>query len=309
VGKLGSPGWANAIKAFIRNQTHLRAVARLAEGYGFGMGIADNGSTSDHPGGLKVTPPLRVVNGMSTPTATTSPTSAGSATSGPLPPSPTDTVQPGRSEPGSPGTIRIAPPLPSPPVGAYSEAATSGTSSSTAPLTINSDSRAWLRSAAGRNLLSGIPLQPEATIIPSYPSAPSGQTQSTIPQSPKEEVAYPRKPIKPSLTTLDRAISAKIYFENLYFPLLRLPPPREVRRLALEKDLASPLLKLSEEEKEMVRQRWKQNETEYLRERRMRVGPEAFKRVKIIGHGAFGVVSLVRERESGKLYAMKQVAY
>jgi hypothetical protein len=45
------------------------------------------------------------------------------------------------------------------------------------------------------------------------------------------------KPFRPSLTTLDKAVSAKIYFENVYFPLLRLPPSREQRRLAMEAEM------------------------------------------------------------------------
>jgi len=49
----------------------------------------------------------------------------------------------------------------------------------------------------------------------------------------------PKKVIAPSLTTLERAVSARIYFENLYFSLLRQPPFRERRRLAMERDMLS----------------------------------------------------------------------
>jgi len=85
-------------------------------------------------------------------------------------------------------------------------------------------------------------------------------------------------------------------------------------------------IQLTHSQKEHLRARWRQNETEYLRERRQKVDASAFVKLKTIGHGqfdvhlitpdsktaiiiagAFGVVSLVREKSSGSLYAMKQV--
>ncbi|OCH95179.1 kinase-like protein [Obba rivulosa] len=114
-----------------------------------------------------------------------------------------------------------------------------------------------------------------------------------------------RKQITPSLATLEKAVSARIYFENLYFPLLRQPPSREQRRLAMERDMAN--MQLSEAQKDYLRARWRQNETDYLRDRRRKVDVSAFVKLKTIGHGAFGVVSLVRERSTGQLFAMKQL--
>ncbi|KAG1734710.1 kinase-like domain-containing protein [Suillus paluster] len=113
------------------------------------------------------------------------------------------------------------------------------------------------------------------------------------------------RPITPSLATLEKAVSARIYFENLYFPLLRQPPSREQRRIAMEKDMVS--MRLSEDQKEGLRAHWRRNETEYLRERRSKVDATAFIKLKTIGHGAFGVVSLVKERVTGQLFAMKQL--
>lgn len=49
------------------------------------------------------------------------------------------------------------------------------------------------------------------------------------------------------------------------------------------------------------------SESSHLRELRSKIGPNAFVKLKTIGHGAFGVVSLVRERSSGQLMAMKQL--
>lgn len=91
------------------------------------------------------------------------------------------------------------------------------------------------------------------------------------------------RPITPSLATLEKAVSARIYFENLYFPLLRQPPSREQRRVAMEKDMV--VMRLSEDQKEALRARWRQNETEYLRERRRKVDATAFIKLKTIGHG------------------------
>ncbi|KAF4620429.1 hypothetical protein D9613_000392 [Agrocybe pediades] len=119
-----------------------------------------------------------------------------------------------------------------------------------------------------------------------------------------ESVPQPRI-ITPSLATLEKAVAARIYFENLYFPLFRHPSSREQRRAAMERDMAE--MQLTNAQKEHLRSRWRQNETDYLRERRQKVDASAFVKLKTIGHGAFGVVSLVRERSSGKLYAMKQL--
>ncbi|KAK0461301.1 kinase-like protein [Desarmillaria tabescens] len=113
------------------------------------------------------------------------------------------------------------------------------------------------------------------------------------------------KPITPSLATLEKAVSARIYFENLYFPLFRHTPSREQRRLAMERDMMD--MQLGSAQKENLRARWRQNETDYLREKRQKVDVTAFTILKTIGHGAFGVVSLVKERSTGQLYAMKQL--
>lgn len=96
-------------------------------------------------------------------------------------------------------------------------------------------------------------------------------------------VPAPREPITPSLATLEKAVSARIYFENLYFPLLRHSPSREQRRLAMEKDMME--MQLNEKQKDILRARWRQNETEYLRDKRRKVDASAFIKLKTIGHG------------------------
>ena len=186
--------------------------------------------------------------------------------------------------------------------------ATASPSQLSNPLSINS-SRAWLNTPAGLKLLSGFGIPDTADGPPGHNTYPSPIPEdSAVSQSTRKVIETPLCiNIEPSIATLDRAASAKIYFENIYFPILRKPPSREQRRLALEKDLAQ-FVHLTETQKEEIRQRWRLNETEYLRDKRRRVSPEAFTRLKVIGHGAFGIVSLVREKSTGNLYAMKQVS-
>ena len=100
----------------------------------------------------------------------------------------------------------------------------------------------------------------------------------------------PKRVVTPSLATLERAVSARIFFENLYFPLLRHPPSREQRRLAMEKDMLS--MGLPERRKEDLRARWRQNETDYLREQRRKVDVSAFVKLQTIGHGECAAGSL-----------------
>jgi len=106
---------------------------------------------------------------------------------------------------------------------------------------------------------------------------------------PLAEPMYVRspRPINPSLQTLEKAIAAKIYFENLHFPLLRRPPCREQRRLAVEKEMDR--MRLNEVRKEDLHARLQKNETDYLRERRRKVDPSAFVKLKTIGYGKYRV--------------------
>ncbi|PPQ77220.1 hypothetical protein CVT25_011066 [Psilocybe cyanescens] len=139
----------------------------------------------------------------------------------------------------------------------------------------------------------------------SHPEVQEMDDQDLSSLSETEQVVKPPRLISPSLATLEKAVAARIYFENLYFPLFRHPSSREQRKLAMEKDMVE--MQLTYQQKEQLRARWRQNETDYLRERRQKVDASAFVKLKTIGHGAFGVVSLVREKSTGSLYAMKQL--
>jgi protein-serine/threonine kinase len=111
--------------------------------------------------------------------------------------------------------------------------------------------------------------------------------------------------IIPSLTTVEKSVAVAIYFEQLYYNILKRPDDRDIRRAQLEKELSN--LPLPDEQKRLVRLAWEKSETAHLRERRLRVDVNSFVHLKTIGHGAFGVVSLVEERGTGSLYAMKRL--
>ncbi|KAF8650451.1 hypothetical protein AX16_005253 [Volvariella volvacea WC 439] len=228
VGKLGDPRWAGPIKNRVRQANQLKAINQVVNA------LKPSLSKNDEP------TPLRVVNGISTPSSSLLTTAARENV--PIQPTPVDGF------PGRPGNSTIR----------------------------------WG---------GGLQSHPEV--------------QETEEHEPAHEEPPPRKAITPSLATLEKAVSARIYFENLYFPLFRHVPSREQRRLAMEQDMME--MRLGHAQKEILRARWRQNETDYLRERRRRVDPSAFVKLKTIGHGAFGVVSLVKERSTGNLYAMKQL--
>ncbi|BGP02329.1 hypothetical protein NBRC10513v2_005977 [Rhodotorula toruloides] len=109
----------------------------------------------------------------------------------------------------------------------------------------------------------------------------------------------------PSLVSVEKAVATRVFFEDKYHALLKKPRSREVRRALLERELAK--LRLSDEQKAAARQAWALSESDYLRDMRSRVGIGSFVKLKTIGHGAFGVVSLVKEKGTGEVYAMKQL--
>lgn len=191
-------------------------------------------------------PPLRVVNGMSTTTSSIITTAARENVSF-TPVSPTfQPHSPTMQSPPSPTPAQLSPSL---------------------GLPGNSTIR-WT---------AGLPVHPEHE----QEDAAAMDPDKDLPEIPTPR---PKKPITPSLATLEKAVAAKIYFENLYFPLFRHPPSREQRRVALEKEMAG--MQMSEAHKENIRRRWRQNETEYLRERRRKVDVNAFVKLQTIGHGS-----------------------
>jgi protein-serine/threonine kinase len=235
MGKLGDPHWANPIKNRIKKDNQARAINEVVSA----LKSPIDGRALEQLG------PLRVVNGLSTPTSSTLTTAA---------------IENFRNAPGD---------------------VISG-------LPAGRPGNSTIRWGGGLN---------------THPEEQEHDNSVPTEATPAPEPS--KKTIIPSLATLEKAVSARIYFENLYFPLFRHPPSREQRRLAMEKDMAE--MQLSNSQKEILRERWRHNETDYLRERRRKVDVSAFIKLKTIGHGAFGVVSLVREQATGNLYAMKQL--
>jgi serine/threonine kinase 38 len=66
-------------------------------------------------------------------------------------------------------------------------------------------------------------------------------------------------------------------------------------------------LSLSEDQKEAVRKCFNRQQDEYFREMRKQVTISDFDRIRIIGKGAFGIVWLCRQRDTGGIFAMKQM--
>lgn len=91
---------------------------------------------------------------------------------------------------------------------------------------------------------------------------------------------------------------SQVFFETHYHGLLKKPRDRDQRKDLLEKELSR--LNISDAERRNVRAAWALSETEYLRDLRTRVNVGSFSKLKVIGHGAFGVVSLVKERGTGE---------
>lgn len=147
----------------------------------------------------------------------------------------------------------------------------------------------------------------------------TASTSSNSPTSPKDLSSYPVRqplpirpsqagssaPFKPSLETVEKSVATKVYLENHYYGILKRPRDRDQRRAALERELASA--NMTDAHRRKLRAAWILSETEHLRSLRNKVTVNAFTKIKTIGHGAFGVVSLVREQGSGELYAMKKL--
>ena len=106
------------------------------------------------------------------------------------------------------------------------------------------------------------------------------------------------------MATVEKSAATKVFFE-LHFDRLYKSGSvgRAKRRMQLEADLAEA--EISDVEKRALRQEWLLKESEHTRLKRERITAADFETIKTIGHGAFGVVRLVREKTTGELFAMK----
>lgn len=160
-------------------------------------------------------------------------------------------------------------------------------------------------------------------------SSPDSNNLNTIDETPTTTTTP-----SPSILTVEHAAAAKIYLETYFNQLLASgPSPRHIRQQLLETDLfhrarerGTPLVST---EVYVARAQFYRRESDSLREmrvmkaRNMRVlrsrGPGGKKEeregdlvngyvtIKGLGKGSFGVVKLVRESRSRRVYAMKVI--
>lgn len=97
----------------------------------------------------------------------------------------------------------------------------------------------------------------------------------------------------------------KRLIESRYARVNQLKQDRERRKGDLEARMES--MRLDKEKKNLVLDHSAKLESEHLRSRRNKMSVDAFDQLEIIGRGAFGEVRLVRERETGAVYAMKKL--
>jgi hypothetical protein len=168
--------------------------------------------------------------------------------------------------------------------------------------------------------ISGLPTHISLAAY-SHPTKPPAIIPLKDGHAPSPTFAQPFRIIEPSLPTLEKAMSIALYFEQFYHALLKPATASKpahpgnyllnrARRLAnLEIEFALPENRfMSDAEKTERRDGMVKEENRILRERRRRVGAQAFEMGRVIGHGAFGVVRIARERQTGRLVAMKQVS-
>jgi serine/threonine protein kinase len=113
-----------------------------------------------------------------------------------------------------------------------------------------------------------------------------------------------------TISTTERSIAAKIYFEHYFDRLLTgkamaptVASTRLRRRIQIEQELDR--LGLSDSEKTKIRKDWLEREAMVSRLSRQKVSINQFEVLKPLGKGAFGVVQLVREKSTGQVHAMK----
>jgi len=103
----------------------------------------------------------------------------------------------------------------------------------------------------------------------------------------------------------DKRVITKQLLESKYAKVHKLKQEREQRKEELQKKMQA--LQIDEDKKSQVLENSARLESEHLRNRRNKMSVDAFEQLDIIGRGAFGEVRLVREHDSGQVYAMKKL--
>ena len=111
-----------------------------------------------------------------------------------------------------------------------------------------------------------------------------------------EEETTPQRPSVPPE-------AFKFFIEQHIENIFRAYQQRQQRRMKLEMEMAKR--ELDEATSEQMRRILYQKESNFLRLKRAKLHQDMFDTVKPLGLGAFGVVTLVRKKDTKKLYAMK----
>ncbi|KAI8808579.1 kinase-like domain-containing protein [Cladochytrium replicatum] len=133
---------------------------------------------------------------------------------------------------------------------------------------------------------------------------------SSIKASPPSGTDIRAKRQEISMQTVERSIATKIYMEQYFSNLTQksgsggIAGSRARRRARFEAELERQA-NLSASEKKRLRHEWLKQESENMRLIRERMSEKDFEKLKTVGHGAFGLVRLARQKSTGELFAMK----
>ncbi|KAI8843003.1 kinase-like domain-containing protein [Chytridium lagenaria] len=120
------------------------------------------------------------------------------------------------------------------------------------------------------------------------------QSRKTKVTSPQQDTS-PRRETHVSMATVERSIATKIFFEQYFDKINRIGPTGYAnRRQQFESQLKNNTL--PDDVKLRMRRVWHMQESEYMRTLRDRMTASEFHTIKTVGHGAFGIVRLVREK-------------
>ncbi|ORX88072.1 kinase-like protein [Anaeromyces robustus] len=104
--------------------------------------------------------------------------------------------------------------------------------------------------------------------------------------------------------TIEKTTAAKVYFEQYFDKINKNGPAGRTRRQQqLEEELENK--NISNIEKRIIRKAFINKERMHMRSIREKITIDDFEMIKTIGHGAFGIVKLVREKATGEVYATK----
>lgn len=136
-------------------------------------------------------------------------------------------------------------------------------------------------------------------------------TADTIREKPLTPIQEAPLTVNPTVVSVETTANAKIFFETHFNSLLAgHASPRSIRRHDFEVFLRAQ--SMTEEQRQQERAKWVAHESEHLRQTRVLKGKKndmnngsgvavaGYEVVRILGKGSFGVVRLVREKESAQ---------